>query len=95
MTQSRSEYPAVTLSVRVSPEMRAQLEELSDATGRTKSFLAAEAIKNYLATQAWQINSIKKAVKKANSKSIRFIDHHKVIEWVNTWGDEDEQERPK
>lgn len=87
--------PAVTLSIRIPLETRDQLEELSDATGRTKSFLAAEAIESYLATQAWQVKAINKAVKKANSQETRFIDHHKVIDWVNSWGHEDEQEIPK
>ncbi len=87
--------PAVTLSVRISPAMRDQLEELSDATGRTKSFLTAEAIKSYLAVQAWQVNAIKKAVKKASSKEAQFVDHHKITNWVNSWGSEDEQDTPK
>lgn len=87
--------PAITLSVRISPEMRAQLEELSGATGRTKSFLAAEAIESYLAVQAWQVSAIKKAVIKANNKEASFIDHRKVAEWVHSWGSEDELEMPR
>ena len=87
--------PAITLSVRIPPEMRDQLEELSDATGRTKSFLAAEAIEGYLAVQAWQVKAIKAAVKKANSKDANLIDHNKVTDWVNSWGSEDEQDNPK
>lgn len=87
--------PAVTLSVRIPPEMRDQLDKLSDATGRTKSFLAAEAIESYLATQAWQVTTIKKAVKKADSKEAKFVDHNEVTDWVNSWGSEDEQDIPK
>jgi len=95
MARLRSNHPAITLSVRVSHQMRDQLEELSDVTGRTKSFLAAEAIKSYLAIQAWQINSIKKVIRKANNKDTQFIDHKRVIDWVNSWDSEDEQEIPK
>ncbi len=25
----------------------------------------------------------------------RFVDHSKVVAWVNSWGTEDEKERPK
>ncbi len=78
--------PAVTLSVRIPSEVHDQLDELSDATGRTRSFLAAEAIESYLATQAWQVNSIKKSLRKANSKDAKFIDHQKVVDWVECWG---------
>ena len=87
--------PAVTLSVRIPPGVREQLEELSDATGRTKSFLAAEAIEGYVANQAWQVKAIKKAVKKANNKSTPFIEHNNVMDWVNSWGSEDEREMPR
>ena len=87
--------PAVTLSVRIPPEIRDQLEELADVTGRTKSFLAAEAIENYLATQAWQVKAIKKAVQKADSKSAKFIEHHKVVDWVKGWNSKNETEMPE
>ena len=87
--------PAVTLSIRISPESRGQLEELANATGRSKSFLAAEAIKYYLATHSWQVKAIEKSLKKANSKKAKFIQHEKVSDWLNSWGDEKEQGPPK
>ena len=87
--------PAVTLSVRILPKVRDQLEKLSDATGRTKSFLAAEAIANYLVIQMWQINSIKKAIKKADSGEAKFFGHDKVVAWVNNWDSKKEKEMPE
>lgn len=87
--------PAVTLSVRVPAEARDQLEELAQATGRTKSFLAAEAIECYLAMQNWQIKAIEQSVKKADSKKAKFIEHQNVSDWLNSWGNKDEQEPPK
>lgn len=82
--------PAVTISVRVQAEVRDLLEKLSKATGRTKSFLAAEAIENYLAIQTWQVKGIKDALTKADSKQAKFIDHDKVVNWVESWDDGDE-----
>ncbi len=87
--------PAVSLSVRIRVEVRDQLEELSDATGRTKSYLAAEAIENYLATQDWQIKAIKNGVKKADSQDAKFIEHDKVVDWVDSWDSKDEKEMPE
>ena len=92
---TNSSNPAVTLSVRIPSEARNQLEELAHSTGRTKSFLAAEAIEYYLATQHWQIKAIEKAVKKADSKKAKFVSHEKVTDWLNSWGNENEQEPPK
>lgn len=48
---------AVTLSVRVTPKAKDQLDDLAEATGRTKSYLASEAIEQYLENQAWQISA--------------------------------------
>ena len=88
-------HPTVTLSVRILPESRDQLEELANATGRSKSFLAAEAIECYLAMHSWQVKAIEKSVIKADSKKAKFIKHEKVSDWLNSWGSEKEQEPPK
>ena len=95
MSQVRSDHPAVTLSVRVSPKVRDQLENLSGATRRTKSFLAAEAIEHYLTTQSWQVKAIEKSLVKANSRKARFVEHDKVVDWLNSWGTEKESDHPK
>jgi predicted transcriptional regulator len=86
---------AVTLSIRVSSDAREQLDELADATGRTKSFLAAEAIEHYLAIQSWQVQGIKNAVKKASSKDAKFIEHDKVVDWLESWGHKHEKDMPE
>jgi RHH-type rel operon transcriptional repressor/antitoxin RelB len=84
----------VTLSVRIAPEFRDQLEELAVATGRTKSFLTAEAIESYLTTHAWQVNAIKQALKKADGKKAHFVNHDHVSDWLNRWGTDTEQDKP-
>src|ERR1700733_4494520 len=88
-------HPGVTLSVRIPPESRDQLEELANATGRSKSFLAAEAIQYYLTMHSWQVNAIEKSIKKADSKKAKFIKHEKVSDWLNSWGSEKEKGLPK
>jgi predicted transcriptional regulator len=91
----RHTSPAITLSVRIAPRIRAQLERLTNATGRPKSFLAAEAIENYLAVQAWRVKAIKEAVKKADSKDAKFIGHDQVSAWLESWDSKNEKEMPK
>jgi len=95
MAHTPHPHQAVTLSVRIQPEAREQLETLAHATGRTKSFLAAEAIEHYLSMQTWQINGIKKSIKKANDKNATFIEHEQVLTWLASWGDDKEQDPPK
>ncbi len=85
---ARSQQPATTLSIRINPKVCNGLEELAHATGRTKSFLAAEAIESYLETQAWQVKAIEGAVKKAKSKKAKFLTHEEVSAWLESWGNE-------
>lgn len=47
-----------TLTVRVDGEIAARLEKLARATRRSRSFLAAEAIEEYVALQEWQVQAI-------------------------------------
>ncbi len=87
--------PAVTISVRVSPERRAQLEQLSQATGRTKSYLAAQAINDYLALQAWQIQAIQEGLEAADQPNAVFATHDEVSTWLQSWGTQNEQDAPE
>ena len=43
------------------------LDKLSQATKRSKSFLAAEAIERYLEVEAWQIKKIEQTIKEADA----------------------------
>ena len=54
------------LNVRLPIELATQLESLAKATDRTKSFLAVEALRDYLEVQAWQIAEIKEGIAEAD-----------------------------
>jgi RHH-type transcriptional regulator, rel operon repressor / antitoxin RelB len=54
------------LNVRLPLELADQLEALSKATGKTKSFLAIEALREYLDVQAWQVQDIQAALVEAD-----------------------------
>lgn len=47
-----------TLNIRIPTQLHCQLEELTKATGRSKSFLANEALESYLAYQTWQLAQV-------------------------------------
>ena len=54
---------AEQFSLRLKPETKARLQELAEATGRSKSFLAQDAIEKYLDLEAWQIRAIQEGLK--------------------------------
>lgn len=92
---SQTSHHGITLSVRVPAELREQLDHLAEATGRTKSFLAVEALRSYLDVQAWQIQAILVAVEKADSGEAKFASHEQVTTWLSSWGTGSDKEVPK
>ena len=56
-----------TLTLRVPVEVRNQLDQLAEATHRTKSYLVGEAIRQYLDLEAWQVGEIQQAIKEADA----------------------------
>ena len=71
------------LTVRVSDEVREQLEALAHSTKRSKSFLAAQAIASYVEQEAWQITEIEKAVEEANAGD--FASEVEVDTVISKW----------
>ncbi len=63
MSTTTAEKP---LNVRLPTELAAKLEALTKATGRTKSFLAVEALEAYIAQQIWQIAEVKSGIEEAD-----------------------------
>jgi RHH-type rel operon transcriptional repressor/antitoxin RelB len=85
--------PSATLSVRVDDAVRKRLEKLAKSTGRTRSFLAAEAIEAYLDVNEWQVAGVRQAM--ASLDDGRGIPHQQVKEWVASWGGESDSTVPK
>lgn len=54
------------LTLRVDAELRKRLDKLARATSRSRSFLAAQAIREYVALNDWQISEITKGVEEAD-----------------------------
>jgi predicted transcriptional regulator len=77
-----------TLTVRIADDIKQQLESLAEATGRTKSFLAVEAIRAYLQQEAWQVAEIQQAIREAEAGD--FADESEVqrvrAKWLNDAG---------
>ena len=86
------EMASSTFTIRVDEADKAKLEALARSTGRSRSFLAAEAIAEYLAVNEWQIAGITAAIDDLD-RGERF-EHESVCKWVESWGSERELEPP-
>lgn len=54
------------LTLRLDSQLKKKLDRLSSAMNRSRSFIAAEAIREYLALNDWQIAEIKKGIEEAD-----------------------------
>ena len=61
-------------SLRLSKDTKSRLEELAKATGRTKAYLAIDAIEKYLDMEAWQISAIQQGIKDIDENNYVSID---------------------
>ena len=85
--------PSTTFTVRVEPEVKKRLEKLAKSTGRTRSFLAAEALNEYLDINEWQVAGIKRAV--ASLDRGEGVSHKEVKGWISSWDRKRERAVPK
>ena len=58
---------STTMTVRLEDEVKSRLEVLAEATQRSKSFLAAEAIRLYVETNEWQVAEIQAGLSEADA----------------------------
>ena len=54
---------SMTMTIRLEDEIKDRLDQLASATQRSKSFLAAEAIRVFVESNEWQIGEIQAALK--------------------------------
>jgi RHH-type rel operon transcriptional repressor/antitoxin RelB len=81
-----------TVSVRLARSTRARLQQLAKSTGRSRAFLAAEAIEEYLDINEWQVAGILGAI--ASLDRSKGIPHQRVKEWVTSWETRNERRSP-
>ena len=74
---------STTVSARIDPAIKKRLEKLAKSTGRSRSFLAAEAINDYLELNEWQVAGIQKAI--ASFDEGRGVSHQQIKDWVSSW----------
>ena len=81
------------LSVRISKTAKKRLERIAKHMKRSQSYLAAEAIDDFIAIQEWQIKGIRDALGALDRGD--GIPHDDVKAWIDSWDSEDECAVPK
>ena len=58
---------STTITIRLEDEVKDRLGRLAESTHRSKSYLAAEAIREFIESNEWQIAETRAALKEANA----------------------------
>jgi RHH-type transcriptional regulator, rel operon repressor / antitoxin RelB len=74
---------SVTVTVRLDDEVKNRLDRLAESTQRSKSFLAAEAIRAYVENNEWQIAEIEAALIEADAGA--FASDEEVEAIADKW----------
>jgi RHH-type rel operon transcriptional repressor/antitoxin RelB len=71
------------MTIRLDDEVKERLDRLAEATERSKSYLAAEAVRAYVEINEWQITEVRAALKEADAGD--FADDKDVAKFVRKW----------
>ena len=74
---------STTMTIRLEDEVKDRLERLAESTHRSKSFLAAEAIREFVEINEWQIAEIRAALKEADAAD--FATDKEVAALAKKW----------
>ena len=72
------------ISVRVPKDVAKRLANLAEATDRSKSYVAGQAIEEFLTLQEWQVKAIPQGVAEADTG--KLVSHEEAVKRVKRWG---------
>ncbi len=75
---------STTMTIRLEPDLKKRLDQLAAVTRRSRSFLAAEAVRDFIELNEWQIQEIKDALKEADNG--KFASDIAVKKTFRKWG---------
>lgn len=71
------------ISVRVPKDVAKRLAALAEATDRSKSYVAGQAIEEFLTLQEWQVKAIRQGIAEANAD--KLAPHAEALKRLKSW----------
>ena len=91
-TDAESMANSTTLTIRVDQKVKDRLAAVAKQQKRSKSFVAIEAIEEYLSVQEWQEHRIREAIEAADRGEL--IPHEEIMAWISSWETDNELPMP-
>ncbi len=83
---------SATVTIRVDTKLKERLEIVAKRQQRSKSFIAAAALADYINVQEAQVSGIEEAL--AELDRGEAIEHNQILKWVESWDTDDEIPAP-
>ncbi|MGC2204060.1 MAG: CopG family ribbon-helix-helix protein [Stellaceae bacterium] len=85
-----SESPSQT--IQLPSELNKEVAKIAEALNRSKSWVVEQAVKDFVAVQAWHLAAIDEGIRDADAG--RIVSHDDVAAWVRSWDKPDELPPP-
>jgi predicted transcriptional regulator len=83
LKQEAAMSDSTLISVRVPKEVAKRLQALAQATDRSKSYVAAQAIEEFVTLQEWQVKAIRHGL--AQAKAGKLVSHEEAQKRLAGW----------
>jgi predicted transcriptional regulator len=81
------------VSLRLDPKVKNKLQKQADLTDRSLSYVAQQAIIEFLETKERERQIVEQALLEADKG--KFISDEKMMGWIESWGSENELPEPE
>jgi predicted transcriptional regulator len=83
-----------SVSIRLDEEVLNKLDVLTKATERSRAWLMAHAIEQYVQHESWQIEAIQTTLNKVRNRNAKFANDEETVRWLQSWGSDQELKAP-
>ena len=83
-----------SVSIRLDDEVLNKLDMLTKTTERSRAWLMAHAVEQYVQHEAWQIEAIQNTLDKIRQGNSKFADEEQTEQWLQSWGSSQELKVP-
>ncbi len=84
--------PAI-ISMEVDPAIKNKLEELANLRSCEPAAVVYDLLEKYLPLYESHLEAVQEGLDDANAG--RLVDHDQVVAWVDSWGTDNELEKPE
>lgn len=83
-----------SVSIRLDEEVLNKLDVLTKATERSRAWLMAHAIEQYVQHESWQIEAIQTTLNKVRNGNAKFANDEETVRWLQSRGSDQELKAP-